>query len=251
VIGGMDEAGRGPVFGPMVLAGVAVEDQAFLKEWGCKDSKLLSPDRRSALHRRLTREPGVKVEVRSIPAEVLDEERRRMGLNEIELVRFRDIGRALGVPRLVVDAADVDAERFGRNLKRGLKGVTVVSEHKADVNHPVVGAASIVAKVERDAAVAELGRRLERRLSMPLGSGYASDPLTIAFLTEWHARFGDLPEGTRRSWATIRDLTAPKPVPLDRFVGAIVEKPSGGSGSHATPAPAPAKAPKAKGRTQS
>jgi ribonuclease HII len=247
MIAGMDEAGRGPCFGPMVLAGVAAEDPAIFQEWGCKDSK---PKKREALHRQITREPGVRVEVRTVSAEAIDHERTKKGLNQIELVRFRDIARTLGAAQVIVDAADVDAERFGRLLKRGLKGITVVSEHKADVHHPIVGAASIVAKVERDAAVAKYARRLERKLGMPLGSGYSHDPLTIAFLTEWFARFGDVPDGTRRSWATIRDLVAPKPVPLDHFVGAIVERtpppgsdvgtlpqPAGGAGGKRTPPP--------------
>ena len=94
----------------------------------------------------------------------------------------------------------------------------VVSEHKADDSYPVVGAASIVAKVARDAAVAELARILERKLNMPLGSGYAHDERTQAFLRAWHKRFGDMPEGTRRSWQTVQDIVAPKPVPLDAFL---------------------------------
>lgn len=79
----------------------------------------------------------------------------------------------------------------------------VVSEHKADDTYPVVGAASIVAKVARDAAVAELARKLEPRLGIPLGSGY-HDPHTDRFLRAWE--FGDLPDGTRRSWASARRL---------------------------------------------
>ena len=215
--GGIDEAGRGPVLGPLVVAGVAVEDPALLKDLGCRDSKALSPGRREAIERQLRANPAVRIEVRVIPAEVLDTERQRWTLNEIEVERFRDIAKALAADVLYVDAADVDAGRFGKAVGRGLSGTKVVSEHRADDTYPVVGAASIVAKVARDAAIAELARRLERKLEMPLGSGYASDPFTQAFLRGWHERFGDLPEGTRRSWATIKEMLAPRKATLDEF----------------------------------
>lgn len=214
---GIDEAGRGPVLGPLVVAGVACPDPAILKRLGVADSKALTPGKRERLDRQVRDHPELKVEVRSITPEVLDDERRHRTLNAIEVERFQDIARALGAPTVIVDAADVDARRFGRQVAAGLPDAVVVSEHKADEAHLVVGAASIVAKVARDAAVAELARRLERRLPMPLGSGYASDPLTRDFVRAWHARFGDLPEGTRRSWAPMRELLAPQPTRLDQF----------------------------------
>ncbi|MHB1262178.1 MAG: ribonuclease HII [Thermoplasmatota archaeon] len=216
---GIDEAGRGPVFGPLVVAGVAIADPAALAEMGCRDSKMLSPAKREALDRLLRKEPGVRIEVRVIEAETLDEERKRHSLNDIEAERFRDIAMALAPTHLFVDAADVDAARFGRAVSRGLaKGTKVVSEHRADDTYPIVGAASIIAKVARDAAVAQLARRLERKLEMPLGSGYASDDRTRLFLQAWHAKFGDLPDGTRRSWAPMRELLAPRAAKLDEFV---------------------------------
>ncbi len=51
-----------------------------------------------------------------------------------------------------------------------------------------------------------------------MGSGYHSDPLTQAFLLAWWEAFGTWPEGTRTTWATIKDITMPKTVPLDRFM---------------------------------
>ena len=224
---GIDEAGRGPVFGPLVVAGVAAEDPSIFKELGCRDSKQLSPGRREAIERQLRANPEVRIEVRVVAAEVLDAERQRLTMNDIEVERFRDIAQAFSrgaAPGVVyVDAADVDAARFGRAVSRGLRmGTRVVSEHKADDTYPIVGAASIVAKVARDAAVAEFARRLERRLEMPLGSGYAHDERTRLFLQAWHARFGDVPEGTRRSWATTKDLLAPRKATLDEFAPAPV-----------------------------
>ncbi len=217
---GIDEAGRGPVMGPLVVAGVAVEDPQRLSDLGCRDSKALHPGKREAIHRLLRRDTGVRIAVRVVDAAGLDAERRGGStLNEIEAARFIEIARELGCRRVVVDAADVDAPRFGRTVAAGLDpGIEVVSEHKADATHATVAAASIVAKVTRDEAVAELGRRLERKLGRQLGSGYPSDPKTRAFLAAWIAQFGELPEGCRATWATARDaLAAARTRRLDDF----------------------------------
>jgi ribonuclease HII len=148
----------------------------------------------------------VRIVVRSIEAATLDKERRAgRTLNEIEVRRFREIAGLLAPAKLFLDAADVDAARFGRAVAEGLS-CAVVSEHKADATYPVVGAASIIAKVARDAAIEAMARGLERRLGLPLGSGYPSDPLTRAFLQGWHRAFGDWPEGTRTTWATLKEL---------------------------------------------
>ncbi|MEA3142854.1 MAG: ribonuclease [Thermoplasmata archaeon] len=218
-LGGIDEAGRGPVLGPLVVAGVAVTNPGLPKRLGCTDSKKLTPARREALDRALRADDGVRIEVRLIEADTLDAERRQgRSLNDIELERFRDIARALDAKRLYVDAADVDEERFGAGIQWAVPRTKVLSQHKADLNHAVVGAASIVAKVARDAAMAKLGRLLERKVNRPIGSGYSHDPLTQEFLRAWWGQFRTLPPGTRTTWATAAQLMAPKPVPLDAFM---------------------------------
>lgn len=218
MIAGIDEAGRGPVFGPLVVAGVAIADDAPLRELGCRDSKRLSPRRRERLARLVQDLPGVRVEVRVITPQQLDGERTQHSLNAIELARFLDIASALGADTTYVDAVDTDAERFGAAISPHLRaGCRVVSEHGADDRHVVVGAASIIAKVARDEAIAELARRLEPRINMPLGSGYPSDPATKAFLAAWVETHGELPEGVRRSWATVREMVGPKRTRLADF----------------------------------
>ncbi len=203
--------------GPLVVAGVACADPAILVEMGCKDSKKLTPMRRERLARLIEKHPDTVVVVRSLAPEDLDEERRTMTLNDIEVILFQEVARGLGASHLIVDAADVDAARFGRNIAAGVEGVTVVSEHKADDNHVIVAAASIIAKTRRDAAIEDLKRSLERRIDFDMGSGYPSDPKTRAFLETWVARFGDVPPGTRRSWKTVEALLGPKQSGLDAF----------------------------------
>lgn len=224
---GIDEAGRGPVLGPLVVAGVATEDPDALWDLGCRDSKRLRPTQRERLARLLEDDPAVRIAVQVVEADELDALRAEHSLNTIELHRFQALAQTLGAPRVVVDAADVDAARFGARIAEILPdGTDVVSEHQADDRHATVAAASIIAKVTRDAAVADLGRRLERRLGMPLGSGYPSDPKTRAFLEAWHGRFGDLPEGTRRSWTTVQGYLGPRPTTLDRFPDASASAPT-------------------------
>lgn len=218
---GIDEAGRGPVLGPLVVAGVATADPQRLADLGCKDSKKLSPAKRVRLARLLEDDSQVQIAVRIIEPADLDAEMATATLNEVVLRRFQSIAEDLDAPRTVVDAADVDAARFGRRVAEALpEGAVVVAEHKADDRHATVAAASIIAKVARDNALDDLARRLERRIDRELGSGYPSDGKTVAFLEAWLDRFGDLPEGTRRAWKTSKRLLADRavqPTRLDDF----------------------------------
>jgi ribonuclease HII len=106
-----------------------------------------------------------------------------------------------------VDAVDVKEERFGRDILSHLSYTPmIISEHKADAKYPVVGAASILAKVTRDEYVKRIASELEPRLNLPLGSGYPSDPITKRFLKTWVSRFGSLPPHVRKSWETCQQL---------------------------------------------
>lgn len=222
VIAGVDEAGRGPVLGPLVVAAVACEDPSCLAELGVKDSKRLSPARRTRLDRLIRDLPGIRVAVQELGPAELDAQRGRRSLNDIEVTMFQAVACEVSPRTLYLDAADVDAARFGRQVAHGIPvGVHVVSEHKADDRYPVVAAASIVAKVRRDAAIDALRRRLERRLGLEMGSGYPSDPRTHAFLAAWLESYGEFPEGTRRTWRTVSHLWAAHLTPrLDTFAAA-------------------------------
>ena len=82
----------------------------------------------------------------------------------------------------------------------------MISKHKADIRYPVVGAASILAKVTRDEHVRRIASDLEPQLNLRLGSGYPSDPTTKHFLKTWVSRFGSLPPHARTSWETCKVL---------------------------------------------
>jgi ribonuclease HII len=95
-----------------------------------------------------------------------------------------------------VDAADTVEHRFGNHIKECLKFKTrIISKHKADRIYPVVSAASIIAKVERDREIASL--RLEYG---DFGSGYLTDEKTMIFLKQLLEKNEEYPDFIRKSW---------------------------------------------------
>ena len=213
MICGVDEAGRGPVLGPLVVAGVLVDSDVPLRHLNVRDSKKLSPERRELLAPEI--EKVSKTQVIVVPASDIDVMRAQMSLNDFEAHLFASIVEKLHPETAYVDAVDVDEIEFKRAILKQLPfEVEVVSQHEADDLFPVVSAASIVAKVRRDAEM----RKIEESLGQPVGSGYPSDPVTIAFLEKWIREKGSPPPHTRLTWDTTRRLLAEaKNRKLDEF----------------------------------
>jgi ribonuclease HII len=206
MICGVDEAGRGPVFGPLVIAGVTIQDDSELKEIGVRDSKKLTPNKREMLAKKI-REIAEKYEIIIISASDIDDMRKVMTLNELEVSAFSKIIEKLRPDVCYVDSADVNQERFGMDILSKLSfKPKIVSKHKADDIYPIVGAASIIAKTTRDENVRKIAQELEKKLNLPLGSGYPADPITKNFLKTWIETYGELPPHTRRSWETAQRL---------------------------------------------
>ncbi|MFY9717572.1 MAG: ribonuclease HII [Thermoplasmata archaeon] len=214
---GIDEAGRGSWLGPLVVAAVAVPSQRLgdLSDTGARDSKRLTPSAREEVYARLLR-LGTCRSIALSPR-TIDRSVARKELNLLEARAFARLLRALS-PRLAyLDACDVDAERFGRTVGALAGGrARIVARHKADRDIPLVGAASVVAKVRRDRAIAGLATRL----GVPVGSGYPSDERTIDFVRKT-VRPGDRPPvWLRSSWKTTKRIIAPRPGPtLDGSLG--------------------------------
>jgi ribonuclease HII len=208
---GADEAGKGPVLGPMVCAAVRAPPAALD---GVDDSKRLAPDRREALAARLRGDDRVRVGVETVSVARIDDPTTEM--NGLSLAGQAAAVRAVAEAgdRVLSDAADVDAARFERRLADALgPDLAVTADHAADETHPVVGAASVVAKAERDRLVAALADE-----HGPVGSGYPSDPTTRAFLREHVREHGCLPACARASWSTCADvLAAAEQSALDEF----------------------------------
>lgn len=203
LLGGIDEAGRGCVLGPLAVAGVSAESAALdeLAKLGVRDSKLLSAAQREALYPEILK-VCTGVHVSFIPPKMIDRYvsrgKKYRRLNYLETIHMAKVIDALRVEEVFVDAPDANPARFTLELSELLRSrPRVVAEHKADVNYAIVSAASIVAKVERDREIAKL-----RELHGELGSGYPSDPETIAFLEAWVRERSSLPEFSRKSWKT-------------------------------------------------
>jgi ribonuclease HII len=212
---GIDEAGRGAWVGPLVVGAVAIGsgDLAALHATGARDSKLLSPAARERIYERI----GAVASTRSVaiaPAEI-DRHVARGGLNDLEASVFGRLARELSADVTYVDACDVDARRFGRKVASiAGRGTRVVSAHRADRENPLVGAASIVAKVERDRAIA----KLSEELGGGLGSGYPSDRTTVEFVRRRVRPADPRPPWLRASWSTTeRVIGAPPARSLEEF----------------------------------
>lgn len=201
---GVDEAGKGPVLGPMVAAAVRARPGALPAD--VDDSKRLAPDRREDLAARLRADDAVGVGVATVEVERIDDPGTDM--NGLTVAAQADAVSAVAAPgdRVFADAGDVDAARFGRRVADAVEPpVEVVAEHGADADRPSVGAASVVAKVERDRRVAALAAEYD---GYEVGTGYPSDPTTRDFLRAYVRDHGRLPECARRTWSTCDDLLA-------------------------------------------
>jgi ribonuclease HII len=201
MICGVDEAGRGPVLGPMVIAAVKIENDGPLRQLKVKDSKLLTRVKREQLAVEIRK--IAEVEVVIISADAIDKYREVGSLNLLEVEHFATLIDRLVPEQVFVDAVDVVQERFGQMICDRLKcRPDMVSEHRADIKYPVVSAASIIAKTVRDVTIDDI----EKELGEPIGSGYAHDVITRAFLEKWIREKGDFPPHTRRSWRTAKEI---------------------------------------------
>lgn len=194
---GIDEAGRGSVLGPLVVCGVAVEEERlrYLERLNLKDSKKVSPKRRVVLSRKIKK--IAECHPVHISASDIDLLRSKdVNLNEIEKIAMKQIIGNSSPDICYIDCIDVKPERFTNEIENFQEDLKVIAEHGADDTYVIVSAASIVAKVERDQEISVI-----RKEFGDIGSGYPSDPKTISFLK--NTPYDDLPDFVRRSWSTV------------------------------------------------
>ncbi len=200
---GIDEAGRGPVIGSMFIAGVMVhEDQLpALESLGLKDSKKLSDAQRIGFAPKIE-EVAEKTVVHEVTAQQIDELRKVMSLNEIELRGFAKIVDACFPDKVFMDLPEPNGERFSLKVKSliddELANISMVAEHKADDTYPIVSAASILAKNAREEHVKDL----HGKYGVDFRTGYPHDQDTIQFLKDYYTQHRELPAETRLSWST-------------------------------------------------
>ncbi len=207
LVAGVDDSGRGSVIGPLVIAGILIEEKDLPKliRLGVKDSKLLASKMRENLAFEIKRLALKYAVVKLSPAEidkVVETDRKLHRLNRLEAQAMARVIEQLKPDIAYVDASDVLEERFKNHILENLSfKVEVVSEHKADRKYSVVSAASIIAKVERDREIADLKAKYG-----DFGCGYPTDPKTVRFLKQCLESLGEYPEFVRKSWKPAKKL---------------------------------------------
>ena len=212
LITGIDEAGRGALIGPMVICGITAEKSIVnkLKKLGVRDSKLLTPKKREELYEKIKEtmqtDSGISSIIPiSIPSCKIDSYRNNsVNLNMIEVRTMAEIINMCGGSEVYVDALTARPKRFKQTLKGHVenKKIKIIAENNADKKYPIVSAASIIAKVERDRAIEEI----KKTAGVDFGIGYPSDERTVEFVESLIKSRKKLPSYVRRSWITTQML---------------------------------------------
>jgi len=208
LVAGIDEAGRGALIGPMTIAGVCVEEkiEKKMKILGVKDSKQLSPKRREELYQKIG-DMAKEVIVINVPACKIDKYRsQKINLDRIEAMKMAEIITMMDADVFYIDSLGFNSPKFKNMiieyLPKEKKGMELVCKNYMDENVTVVGAASVMAKVDRDKAIKEIQEKVE----MDIGVGYSHDERTIKFVDSLIKSGNELPDFVRKSWVTTERL---------------------------------------------
>jgi ribonuclease HII len=212
---GIDEAGRGCVIGPMVIAGVLISEEKLgaLVELGAQDSKALERSQRERIAPRIESLADATQTIILTPQEI-----DRTNVNQLELHGMAALINALNPDVVYIDipVSPPGICNYLKILRHWLQDerVQLIGENKADHTYTIVGAASIVAKVARDRFVTEL-----KEMHGDFGWGYPSEPKTRAFLQHWFEAHGSFPDFVRTKWQTIKRISAQEPEALLNWTG--------------------------------
>ena len=202
MIGGIDEAGRGCVIGPMVIALTMINpmEEYKLKEIGVKDSKLLSKNKRKKLYYQIKK--ICKIKKIKIPAQKINQLMEEKNLNEIEAYYCAKLLQNTNCKKIYIDSPDPQPAKFEKRIRKYLKdnSIQIIAQNKADDTYPIVGAASIIAKYSRDKEIETIKKEVG-----DFNSGYTSDPKTIEFL-EKNLNNSNLQKYIRKKWVTLQKL---------------------------------------------
>ncbi|XP_036334061.1 ribonuclease H2 subunit A isoform X1 [Rhagoletis pomonella] len=226
---GVDEAGRGPVLGPMVygIAYCPISSKKVLEDLGCADSKQLTEEKREVIFNEMnTAETpracvGWAVEIISpniISTSML--RRTKCSLNEVSMnsaigLIKRAVAEGVNISEVYVDTVG-PPEKYQDKLKGIFPDFKITVAKKADSTYPIVSAASICAKVTRDTALKVW--KFPEGIRIPdnkFGSGYPGDPVTKRFLSENLDMFFGFPRLVRFSWSTAENALADKVYELE------------------------------------
>ena len=186
----------------MTMCGYLIDSDNVpeLKSIGVRDSKLLTAKKREGLAPKLKKLADDYV-VLKISAEDIDRLRTDINLNMIEIKRMQHIINMFSPDKVLIDSPEVNTRKFSSKVMSGVKnkGLHIVAENFADKNYLEVSAASVLAKVERDAEI----KKLHKKYGF-FGSGYSTDEITIRFLKDWVKKNKEFPPFVRKSWFTAK-----------------------------------------------
>ena len=201
LICGVDDAGRGSLLGPLVIAGVSLQRSKIrkLSKMGIRDSKKLTPSARERLYKKII-EFADDYYVARIHPRTIDRSVSKHQLNMLEAKYMAKVISKLKPNISYVDSCDVNPKRYGKEIDKMAQSGKIRSYHHADSRFVIVSAASILAKVNRDRAIAKL-RKLHN-----LGSGYPSDSKTISFVSNYISDGKEMPKFVRKSWKPVQAM---------------------------------------------
>lgn len=189
----------------MVICGICFTKSKLnlLSDIGVKDSKKLSPKKRSVLAHNLKKNCHSQKILVVTPQEIDNREIKKITMNRLEELKMAEIINDLKPDIIFIDAADVNEKRYGKSIERLLNysPKKIISKHKADDTYPIVSAGSIVAKDKRDTLIKELHKKHGN-----FGSGYPSDIRTIEFLRKYVKKNKKAPQFARKSWDTTKKI---------------------------------------------
>ena len=211
---GIDDAGRGPVIGPMVLSGVLIdkEIEKEFEKFGVKDSKMLTPKRRKVLADIIKKKAISYKILIAFPEEIDSFVGKKVNLNHLEAIKSAElinkINKKLDKIEVAIDCPSPNIKKWKDYLLTHLKNpknIQLKVEHKADKNHLSCSAASILAKTTRDKEI----DKIKKKIGIDFGSGYSSDPITIDFIKKHSKKYKD--KGfIRKSWQTWKNNNSKK-----------------------------------------
>ena len=198
---GVDDAGRGSMIGPLVIAGIRIEKKNIskLRKLGVRDSKKLSSKKRDLLYKEIIKIVDSYHVIR-IPPRTIDKYVFEHNLNHLEAKKMAEVISNLNPDISYVDSCDVNAARFGREISDLSNKSKVKSYHYADSRFVVVSAASIIAKVSRDRSIMRLNK------TSNLGSGYPSDKKSVNYVKKIVSSKKPLPTSVRKSWKPVQKI---------------------------------------------
>jgi ribonuclease HII len=201
LIMGVEEAGRGPIVGPMIITGVVFmkSDLPKLKEIGVKDSKMLSRKQREALFPKIQKIAKDYRIIEVSPQEIDQRYAVGINLNKLEAVKFAELINELKPDVAIIDCPSPNPKGFEQYLSQFISHkCRIVCENYADKNYLEVGASSILAKVTRDWKIDEIAKAV----GMPIGVGYPHDEVTLKFVEKALKNKEWLNKYVRKTWLT-------------------------------------------------